>query len=120
MSECTGCMDCERVCPLTPFGFGIGNIIRKHLLVKEEDLVDTVEIWHCTMCFACDDACPTGFKPRGLMIRLRRESRDYPPAYKKLIAGIKTSGKAFPLKEKGNRDYSELFKLCMFEGASDK
>jgi len=113
-------MDCEKACPLTPFGFGIGYIIRKHLAGKEEDIIDTLEIWHCTMCFACDEACPTGFKPRELMIRLRRSSSDYPPAYKKLIAGIRNSGNAFLLNKKGSSDYSELFKLCMPEGVSDK
>ena len=111
MGECTGCMDCEKVCPLTPFGFGIGHIIRKHLAGKEDAMIDTVEIWHCTMCFACNDACPPGFRPRDLMIHLRRRTRDYPQAYKRLIAGIRYSGSAFLLKEKQNRDYSELFKL---------
>ena len=120
MAECTGCMDCETVCPLTPFGFGIGNLIRKHLAGKKEDMIDTFQIWHCTMCFACDDSCPTGFKPRELMINLRRSSRNYPPAYRKLISGIRNSGNVFPPKEKENKDYSELFKLCMPEGISDK
>ncbi|MBA3036494.1 MAG: 4Fe-4S dicluster domain-containing protein [Desulfobacterium sp.] len=113
MPECTGCMDCEKVCPLTPFGIGIGNIIRKHIAGKEEDLIDTKDIWQCTMCFACDDSCPIGFKPRELMIRLRRRSKNYPEAYKKLIAGIRKSGNAFPMKGEVNTDYSELFKLCM-------
>lgn len=115
MSECSGCMDCEKVCPLTPFGFGIGNIIRKHLDGKEEDLIDTKEIWHCTMCFACDDACPTGFMPRDLMINLRKISEDYPKAYKRLITGIKNSGNAFAVKGKENKDYLQLFKLCLPE-----
>jgi len=106
-------MDCEKVCPLTPFGIGIGNIIRKHIAGKEEDLIDTKDIWQCTMCFACDDSCPIGFKPRELMIRLRRRSKNYPEAYKKLIAGIRKSGNAFPMKGEVNTDYSELFKLCM-------
>ena len=116
MLECTGCMDCERGCPLTPFGFGIGNIVRKHLAGKENDLIDTIEIWHCTMCFACEDACPIGFKPREVMIRLRRRSQNYPQAYKRLIAGIKNSGNSFPLKEKENRDYLQLFNICMPKG----
>lgn len=113
MTECTGCMDCEKVCPLTPFGFGIGNIIRNHLAGKEEDIINTLEIWHCTMCFACDDACPTDFRPRELMIHLRRRSQNYPEAYKRLIAGIRNSGNAFSLKEKENTDYLQLFKICM-------
>ena len=116
MLECTGCMDCERGCPLTPFGFGIGNIVRKHLAGKENDLIDTIEIWHCTMCFACEDACPIGFKPREVMIRLRRRSQNYPQAYKRLIAGIKNSGNAFPPKKKENRDYLQLFNICMPKG----
>ena len=115
MSECTGCMDCERVCPLTPFGFGIGHIIRKNLAGKEEDMIDTPEIWHCTMCFACDDVCPTGFRPRELMIHLRRKSENYPQTYKRLIASIRQSGYAFPLKKRENKDYMEIFKLCLSE-----
>ncbi len=113
MSECTGCMDCEKACPLTPFGFGIGNIIRNHLAGKEEDIIDTLEIWHCTMCFACDDACHEDFKPRELMIRLRRRSENYPEAYKRLITGIRNSGNAFSLKGEEHRDYSQLFGLCL-------
>lgn len=113
MSECTGCMDCEKVCPLSQFGLGIGNIIRKYLDGKEEEIIDTEEIWHCTMCFACDDACPTGFMPRELMISLRRRSENYPKAYKRLIAGIRNSGNAFSLKEKENNDYLQLFKIYM-------
>ncbi len=113
MSECTGCMDCEKACPLTPFGFGIGNIIRKHLAGKEEDIIGTKELWHCTMCFACDDACPIGFMPRELIIQLRRKSGNIPHAYKRLIAGIRNSGNAFSIKEKENMDYLQLFKLCI-------
>jgi heterodisulfide reductase subunit C len=64
------------------------------------------------MCFACDDACPTGFKPRDLMISLRRRSENYPKAYKRLISGIKKSGNAFPLKGKEHKDYSKLFEMC--------
>jgi heterodisulfide reductase subunit C len=120
MPECTGCLDCEKVCPLTPFGLGISNIIRKYLAGEENDIVDTSEIWQCAMCFACDDACPADVKPRDLMIRLRRRSRNYPQAYKRLITGIRNSGNAFSLEEKGNGDYSVLFKLCAPEEVLEK
>ena len=69
------------------------------------------EIWQCTMCFSCDDACPEGFKPRDMIIKFRQMSKNCPSAYNRLIAHIRTSGKAFSLRGDENRDYLKLFRM---------
>jgi len=108
MKKCTGCMECEHVCPLTPFGFGIGRIIRKYIEGRDKELINSKEIWQCTMCLACDDACPEDFRPRDVMINLRQMSETYPSVYKRFIVNMKSSGNAFSSKIV-NPDYQKLF-----------
>ena len=112
MSECTGCMKCQEVCPLTPFGLGIGIIVKYCLAGREDDLIDSSEIWQCAMCFACDDSCPESLNPREVMMSLRRRFQNYPDAYRKLIRNIRRSGCAFPTKKEKIEDYPELLGLA--------
>lgn len=112
MSTCTGCMECERICPLTPYGYGIGKIIRKYIEGREKELINSEEIWKCTMCLGCDDICPENIRPRDVMINLRQMSGNYPPAYKRFIVNMKSSGNAFSGK-RIDTDYQELFRLIL-------
>ncbi|MCI0530115.1 MAG: (Fe-S)-binding protein, partial [Nitrospira sp.] len=87
LSACTNCGRCQEVCPayatgtaLSPRRF-VQNL--KHELDtatgsgKMKNLFDGVvsenEVWSCTMCGACIQACPVLIHPPHYIIELRRE-----------------------------------------------
>ena len=91
---CTECGRCTSVCPANITGkllsprkimmdtrdrlTEVGNNIDKHGndYEDEKSLLDTYitreEIWACTTCNACTEACPVNIDPLGIIVELRR------------------------------------------------
>jgi len=84
---------------------GIGKIIRKLVEGKENDLINSDELWNCLMCFRCDDSCSLDFKPREKMLELRRKSRLH-NNYAPLLNNLRETGHAL------SRDRKKVEEIC--------
>ncbi len=80
---CTRCGRCQDVCPATMTGKALSpkNIIVKLSEVAFEprgarklhgDVISAQELWDCTSCMACVEACPVAIDPLAAIIDLRR------------------------------------------------
>lgn len=79
---CTQCMRCTHVCPMVAAGVGHARgpldamLALRRLCRCEEGTPDAVmsreECWNCTLCGACDRACPVGNEISARTIELRR------------------------------------------------
>lgn len=57
MDICTGCLACERVCPITCITIGI----EQNKETKQRDFTHfDIDICKCMYCGLCAEACPTG------------------------------------------------------------
>ena len=58
---CLACGTCAAGCPLTGTeGFDPRKIVRRVLMGRDSELIDSKLIWLCTMCGKCEHACPMG------------------------------------------------------------
>jgi Fe-S oxidoreductase len=83
LAACTNCGRCQEVCPAHATGTALSprRVVQK--LSRElqsggmQDLLDGVvsddEVWACTTCGACIQACPVLIHPPNYIIELRRE-----------------------------------------------
>lgn len=85
LDACTDCGRCESACPATAAGTPLsprrvvqnlkGELYHPHV-GAEGSLVPTVvaedELWACTTCNACVEACPVHISPVGYILELRR------------------------------------------------
>lgn len=87
LEACTNCGRCQEVCPAYATGTALSprRLVQnlKHELdtaannERTRDLFDGIisenEVWACTMCGACIQACPVLIHPPNYVIELRRE-----------------------------------------------
>ena len=81
---CTNCGRCDEVCPATITGAALSprrlvQNLREATIAGRTTVdllagtVDPAEIWACTTCAACVEACPVSIRPAELSIPFRRE-----------------------------------------------
>jgi len=81
---CTNCGRCDEVCPATITGAALSprrlvQNLREAAVAGRTTVdllagtVDPAEIWACTTCAACVEACPVSIRPAELSIPFRRE-----------------------------------------------
>jgi Fe-S oxidoreductase len=79
---CTRCGRCQDACPAALTGKALSpkNVIVKLFEVAHEktpraihgEVIDAQELWDCTTCMACVNACPVSIDQLGTIIDLRR------------------------------------------------
>jgi heterodisulfide reductase subunit C len=115
---CTECGRCTSVCPANMTGkllsprkimmdtrdrlVEVGNNIDKHGKDHQDgkslldDYISREEIWACTSCNACTDACPVNIDPLGIIVELRRysvmEEAQAPTSLNNMFANIENNG----------------------------
>ena len=115
---CTECGRCTSVCPANITGkllsprkimmdtrdrlVEVGNYIDKHGKDKEDgkslldNYISREEIWACTSCNACTDACPINIDPLAIIVELRRysvmEEAQAPTSLNNMFANIENNG----------------------------
>jgi Fe-S oxidoreductase len=80
----------------------VGNYIDKHGKDKEDgkslldNYISREEIWACTSCNACTDACPINIDPLAIIVELRRysvmEEAQAPTSLNNMFANIENNG----------------------------
>jgi heterodisulfide reductase subunit C len=92
--SCTECGRCSDACPATQTGKKlsprkimmdtrdrleeVGANIDKNVEFKEDgrslldDFISREELWACTTCNACTEACPVGIDPMSIIVEMRR------------------------------------------------
>jgi Fe-S oxidoreductase len=114
LASCTECGRCETACP----AHGSGKVLSpRGIVLKLRDQVGREmplfgkgepqqrimdgairpeEIWACTTCLACVEACPVGIDPLTKILELRRNevmSEDrYPETFGEVFTGLKKRG----------------------------
>lgn len=85
LNACTNCGRCDSVCPAVATGTALsprrlvqtlrGNVMRKDwtLDLLATDAVSPDELWACTTCAACVEACPVFIRPVDYILPFRRE-----------------------------------------------
>jgi heterodisulfide reductase subunit C len=115
---CTECGRCTSVCPANMTGkllsprkimmdtrdrlVEVGNYIDKHGKDQQDgkslldDYISREEIWACTSCNACTDACPINIDPLAIIVELRRysvmEEAQAPTSLNNMFANIENNG----------------------------
>jgi heterodisulfide reductase subunit C len=115
---CTECGRCTSVCPANQTGkllsprkimmdtrdriTEVGNNLDKHGKDFKDDksLLDTYisreEIWACTTCNACTDACPVNINPLEIIIQLRQyavmEESQAPASLNNMFGNVENNG----------------------------
>ncbi|WP_291401419.1 (Fe-S)-binding protein [Daejeonella sp.] len=115
---CTECGRCTSVCPANMTGkllsprkimmdtrdrlVEVGNNIDKHGKDHQDgkslldDYISREEIWACTSCNACTDACPVNIDPLAIIVELRRfsvmEEAQAPTSLNNMFSNIENNG----------------------------
>jgi heterodisulfide reductase subunit C len=115
---CTECGRCTSVCPANITGkllsprkimmdtrdrlVEVGNYIDKHGKDQQDgkslldNYISREEIWACTSCNACTDACPINIDPLAIIVELRRysvmEEAQAPASLNNMFANIENNG----------------------------
>lgn len=115
---CTECGRCTSVCPANMTGkllsprkimmdtrdrmVEVGNNIDKHGKDHQdgksllENYISREEIWACTTCNACTDACPINIDPLAIIVELRRysvmEEAQAPSSLNNMFGNIENNG----------------------------
>lgn len=87
-------------CPTAALtSFRVRVIIHKTLLVLREVVLSGRDIWLCTVCYTCQERCPTGVDVTELMMALRNlaSKADYAPnPFKAVVKSLYETGHEFP------------------------
>lgn len=115
---CTECGRCTSACPANMTGkllsprkimmdtrdrlVEVGNTIDKHGKDHQDgkslldDYISREEIWACTSCNACTDACPVNIDPLAIIVELRRysvmEEAQAPASLNNMFANVENNG----------------------------
>jgi Fe-S oxidoreductase len=115
---CTECGRCTSACPANMTGkllsprkimmdtrdrlVEVGNNIDKHGKDHQDgkslldNYISREEIWACTSCNACTDACPVNIDPLAIIVELRRysvmEEAQAPTSLNNMFANIENNG----------------------------
>jgi len=113
MGKCFQCGECGSVCP-------IGYVREEHsprktiykLLIEDEEVLDSDQLWLCTTCHSCSEKCPKGVDPDEIFIAARnyayKSGHQCPGRIKSLAATIVKDGLVLPIIGRAARWRGEL------------
>ena len=139
---CIQCHRCTDACPahltgkrLSPSALEINkryelNLVADTLAVGGESprpllefAQDEEQIWACTACGACIDACPVGNEPMLDIIDMRRErvlmAGDFPAELQAAFRGMERTGNPWGLGQDGRLDWAEGLDVPTVEEAPE-
>ncbi len=91
ITMCVGCGTCAGACPIAGVdGLDPRKIIRSLSLGIEEEPLNAVWAWKCTLCGKCEESCPTDVKISGVMQMLRRAGAKKTKVAATLHRGVQT------------------------------
>ncbi|UCE15859.1 MAG: CoB--CoM heterodisulfide reductase subunit C [Candidatus Bathyarchaeota archaeon] len=100
LQRCYQCGSCTGGCPTSFYtSFRVRKIVHQSLLGLRDDVLSGKDIWMCTVCFTCQERCPTGVEVTDLMLALRNLATEegYAPALlKNVLKFIFETGHEFP------------------------
>lgn len=131
---CTECGRCTSVCPANMTGkllsprkimmdtrdrmVEVGNNIDKHGKDHQDgkSLLDSYisreEIWACTTCNACTDACPINIDPLAIIVELRRysvmEEAQAPGSLNNMFGNIENNGAPWKYSNADRANWTEI------------
>ncbi len=131
---CTECGRCTSVCPANQTGkllsprkimmdtrdrlVEIGNNIDKHGKDHQDgkSLLDNYitreEIWACTTCNACTDACPVNIDPLSIIVELRRfavmEESQAPASINNMFSNVENNGAPWKYSPADRANWAKL------------
>lgn len=100
LQRCYQCGSCTGGCPTASLtNFRVRTIIHKTLLGLRDAVLSGKDVWLCTVCYTCQERCPTGVDVTELMIALRNlaSKADYAPTpFKSVVKSLFETGHEFP------------------------
>lgn len=121
--SCTECGRCTDVCPANQTGKKlsprkvmmdtrdrleeVGNLLDKNQTINENQLLDNYitreELWACTSCNACVEACPIGIDPLSIIMDMRQylvmEQSAAPTELNAMMNNIENNGAPWPFNQ---------------------
>lgn len=121
--SCTECGRCTDVCPANQTGKKlsprkvmmdtrdrleeVGNLLDKKQSINENQLLDNYisreELWACTSCNACVEACPIGIDPLSIIMDMRQylvmEQSAAPTELNAMMNNIENNGAPWPFNQ---------------------
>ncbi len=106
LNLCYNCSTCSTICPValeTEGKFNPRSIILLSNFGYEERLVVDLKpnVWDCSMCELCQEACPEGVNLHEVFIKIKNASASYlniPKSYTSETNQVYLFGKAVPLQ----------------------
>ncbi|NQV76639.1 MAG: 4Fe-4S dicluster domain-containing protein [Bacteroidetes bacterium] len=131
---CTECGRCTSVCPANMTGkllsprkimmdtrdrmVEVGNNIDKHGKDHQDgkslldNYISREEIWACTTCNACTDACPLNIDPLAIIVELRRysvmEEAQAPGSLNNMFGNIENNGAPWKYSPADRANWTEI------------
>lgn len=100
LTLCEQCGVCSGICPLSRLtDFRVRRIILKACL-GDDGLIESPDLWLCTMCYACLERCRTGIQVPEVISVLRTlaaEEGRLPDSTSKVAKLFLKTGYAFPI-----------------------
>ena len=121
--SCTECGRCTDVCPANQTGKKlsprkvmmdtrdrleeVGNLLNKSQAINDNQLLDNYisreELWACTSCNACVEACPIGIDPLSIIMDMRQylvmEQSAAPTELNAMMNNIENNGAPWPFNQ---------------------
>jgi len=121
--SCTECGRCTDVCPANQTGKKlsprkvmmdtrdrleeVGSLLDKNQTINENQLLDNYitreELWACTSCNACVEACPIGIDPLSIIMDMRQylvmEQSAAPTELNAMMNNIENNGAPWPFNQ---------------------
>ncbi len=143
---CTECGRCNDVCPAQRTGKELApreiTSSQKHFLLDEEavrllsgnkeeepekelvgDVVKPEEIWACTTCQACEQACPVNIAYVQRINSMRRSEvlmkAKFPSELKRIFRGMETNANPWGLGASKRMEWAEDLEVPLFEKSRD-
>ena len=104
LNLCYNCSTCSTICPVALETEGKFNprsiILLANFGYEERLIVDlTPNVWQCTMCELCQEACPEGVNLHEIFLKIKNASASYhniPKSYTSETNQVYLYGKAVP------------------------
>lgn len=129
---CTECGRCTSECPANITGKQlsprkimmdtrdrleeVGSVINKEGAWKDDgktllnDYITTEELWACTSCNACVEACPIGIDPLSIIMEMRRylvlENSAAPTELNAMMSNIENNGAPWPYNQQDRLNWA--------------
>ncbi|MFB0502157.1 MAG: CoB--CoM heterodisulfide reductase subunit C [Candidatus Bathyarchaeia archaeon] len=100
LQRCYQCGSCTGGCPTSFYtSFRVRKVVHQALLGLRDDVLRGKDIWMCTVCFTCQERCPTGVEVTDLMLALRNLATKEgcaPAPLKNVLKALFETGHEFP------------------------